>query len=525
MKNKRIAVIVCVMLVLCIALTACNENNSEENSNSSNNNYETAKNMAVVVEVDEEAAQIRVAGGNADSIGLIGKDCIFMVNNAAVSDMDGSEISFSELKSGDSIEFELDGDVNWANPVQAKIKSIKKSFGAKYYSDTAEAQMLKYSRALEGSEYNWIYALTGGANDTGDYEDYKKSEDIWKSVVIKDVEILSADVRAHKACYELQIEVEDAGTSAFDPGMNIRYLWLECAEEGWFVYGLMTSGTPDESWWNEGVGEYDSVVPSEALAELIGKITSSPTEATTAQEYIDAHPDEYKALLGMDERALFAIFSKFEQGGQDGIEGSIMAAAALDILGDEYTVVPSGTGQEWYNSFKAYVVNLYKDKSKDYIRENLPKTAVLFEVIDKAYTGIEIMPTWEYEGESHPLSYKLFPNVWNGVSYDRETYRQVFYEMYEQNGKALTAVPDGAKITIEFFSDFPDSVSLIKDPYVLVENSKLDAVNEDAEYTEGEDTSKIEFTVDYGEAEEMCYIATAKWDNGNSVEIGLIFKK
>lgn len=522
MKKRRIIALVCAVLMMCTLFTACNKKDAEKNQNSDTDVKEPPKNLAVIIDIDEETEQIRVSGGNADTIDLIGKDCLFSVNNASVFDIDGAEITFDKLKSGDSVEFELDGEVLMKNPVQAKVKSITKSYGAKYYADTAEAQMLKYSRALENSECNWIYAL---ASESGTYEDFKSSEEIWDTVIIKEVTVVSEDVRAHKACYELRIDVENAGSSAFDEGLNVRSLWLECGDEGWYVYGLMTSGAPDEKWWNEGVGEYDSKVPSEALDELLAKITSAPSDASSPQDYIDAHPDEYKSLVGMNERALFAIFSKFEQGGQDGLEGAIMAVAAADILNEEYGVSLKGTGQEWYDEFKAHTMKLFKDKSKDYIRENLPKTAVLFDVIDNSYTGIEINAAWEYEGESHPLSYRIFPNVWNGVSYDRETYRQALYKTYVEKKETFANVPDGAKITIEFHSNFPESVSLIKDPYVFVENSKLDAMEDKAEYIRGENTVRAEFSADYGDAKELCYVATAKWDNGNSVEITLVFQK
>lgn len=113
-----------------------------------------------------------------------------------------------------------------------------------YYAPSAEEAMQAYSKALLTSDYSIILALTPSAKLE------PVGQQVWNTIKISDVKGISSDVREQKACYELELTIEDGGNSAFEKGVFPRWLWLMKGEQGWYAVGLMTSGEPDQSWWN-----------------------------------------------------------------------------------------------------------------------------------------------------------------------------------------------------------------------------------------------------------------------------------
>lgn len=97
------------------------------------------------------------------------------------------------------------------------------------------------------------------------------------------------------------------------------------------------------------------------IAGLIETITSSPLENSDFQAYIDEHQMEYQELIYLGEYTLRYCFALFEQGGQTGLKGHIMAAACREILGDAGDIdVPAATGQAWYDALPQSVKDQYR---------------------------------------------------------------------------------------------------------------------------------------------------------------------
>lgn len=112
-----------------------------------------------------------------------------------------------------------------------------------YYAPTAKQAMEVYTKALTESDYQTIISLSPAAS----YD--QNGQEIWDTVKINSVKIISQDVRENRACYELDLDIKDGGNSAFETGVSPRWLWLVKGKPGWYVEGLMTSGPPDASWW------------------------------------------------------------------------------------------------------------------------------------------------------------------------------------------------------------------------------------------------------------------------------------
>ena len=128
--------------------------------------------------------------------------------------------------------------------------------------------------------------------------------------------------------------------------------------------------------------EHGNIPADRHIARLVETICSSPAEASNPQAYIDVHSIEYREMIYYGSYTLRYCFSLFEQGGQTGLEGHIMAAACRDILGKEDIDIKADTGQEWYDAFKESVKDLRKEKGDDYIRENMPGSWILLQVLD-----------------------------------------------------------------------------------------------------------------------------------------------
>jgi hypothetical protein len=119
------------------------------------------------------------------------------------------------------------------------------------------------------------------------------------------------------------------------------------------------------------------------LAKLIKKITLSPTQMSDPKAYIKEHIDEYRELIYYGKYTLRYCYSQFEKGGKSDLDGHIMAAACRDLLGMEDIDISAGTGQEWYDAFKKHAENVYEKNGEDYMKENIPNTWLLLQVLDE----------------------------------------------------------------------------------------------------------------------------------------------
>lgn len=128
--------------------------------------------------------------------------------------------------------------------------------------------------------------------------------------------------------------------------------------------------------------EYGNVPVAGHLAKLVETICSSPAEASNSWAYIDAHPIEYREMIYYGNYTLRYCFTLFEQGGQTGLDGHIMASACRDILGKEEDIdLLANTGQDWYDAFKKQAENLRAKHGDDYMKKNKPGSWLLLQML------------------------------------------------------------------------------------------------------------------------------------------------
>ena len=103
--------------------------------------------------------------------------------------------------------------------------------------------------------------------------------------------------------------------------------------------------------------EHGDVDTDAVMEQLFEAIESSPAHASNPGDYIREHSIEYRELLYYGQYTLRYCFEQFQQGGQTGLHGHIMASACRDIMsvwGEEDTTdKDSGTGQDWFEAFKS----------------------------------------------------------------------------------------------------------------------------------------------------------------------------
>ncbi len=129
--------------------------------------------------------------------------------------------------------------------------------------------------------------------------------------------------------------------------------------------------------------EYYKCDVVEEIGGLIETIASSPAHMSNPQAYIQEHKTEYRKLIYYGNHTLRYCFALFEQGGQTGLEGQIMASACRDILGKAEDIVPlANTGQDWYEAFRESAIDLKQQYGDAYLKKNQPGCWLLMQMLD-----------------------------------------------------------------------------------------------------------------------------------------------
>lgn len=98
------------------------------------------------------------------------------------------------------------------------------------------------------------------------------------------------------------------------------------------------------------------------VGSLLDTICSAPAASSNPQDYIDAHVIEYHELLYFGEYTLRCCIQRFENSGETGLEGKIMAIICEELLQSKgKNPVDAGTaetGQLWYDTLRAHGSNM-----------------------------------------------------------------------------------------------------------------------------------------------------------------------
>lgn len=112
-----------------------------------------------------------------------------------------------------------------------------------------------YIQAMIDSDFTFIADHTVNSLNNTTIEEGQKT---WDTIKIDSGLVINGHQRASskhpdllKGCYEISINVSEPGNSDFIKGENTRWLYLSYTEKGgWVVENFVSTGTPDELWWD-----------------------------------------------------------------------------------------------------------------------------------------------------------------------------------------------------------------------------------------------------------------------------------
>lgn len=136
---------------------------------------------------------------------------------------------------------------------------------------------------------------------------------------------------------------------------------------------------------NAGTRSIDSVI-----GKYLDTIMSSPQASSNPQDYINAHVDEYNAILKMNAEALSYLFSEFSKGGQTGLRGHIMENLCRTILAGEDIKYASTSPQDWFDTYKAHILKLVELNSLQWVKDNYPKGSLIVSTVSN--TSVSLSP-------------------------------------------------------------------------------------------------------------------------------------
>lgn len=126
------------------------------------------------------------------------------------------------------------------------------------------------------------------------------------------------------------------------------------------------------------------------VEDYLNIILSSPIESSNPKDYIEAHREEYIAILEKNIEALKYMFSEFEKGEHIGIKGAIMEDICRCILREDDIQYEPNSPQDWYNEIKKYTIGIATKNSYEFVKEKSPQLALLLDK-DNYYYAFDIV--------------------------------------------------------------------------------------------------------------------------------------
>ena len=161
-----------------------------------------------------------------------------------------------------------------------------------------------------------------------------------------------------------------------DSGYHLKEYW-ETGSGSYFVSGVREKFPADiaedgtdsqkfaiqqmQSCYDQAI-QYSGLDAKAVVGDLLNTICSDPAASSDPKDYIDAHVIEYHELLYYGEHTLRYCFKRFENGGETGLEGKVMAVICEELLQSKGKIPEDAgtaeTGQFWYDTLWAHGSNM-----------------------------------------------------------------------------------------------------------------------------------------------------------------------
>lgn len=173
----------------------------------------------------------------------------------------------------------------------------------------------------------------------------------------------------------------------FEIDRNGGYTLTEFSEISKLEYEKMSDGTAVNSYkmtrecYAQAV-EYYKLNTDAIVEKLLDKIAAAKINSENAVDYLNACPEEYDELIYYGDYTLRYIFSEFLEGGKTDMRGRIMQRIMEALLEGEAIKYYAENGQEYFNHWMEKAIGLLNETGRDNVKNNLPKAAMLLEMLD-----------------------------------------------------------------------------------------------------------------------------------------------
>lgn len=151
-------------------------------------------------------------------------------------------------------------------------------------------------------------------------------------------------------------------------------LWADAMDTQKFILAQI------QSTYMQAV-EYFQIDTGSVIEGLFETILSSPAASSSPNDYITAHPIEYRELTRYGDYTLCYVFQEFLKGGQTDLKGQLMKIVMIDLLGDDILRLATDTGQEYFDAWLASIRDEEAKYGTDFIQEHRPKAWLLLQLI------------------------------------------------------------------------------------------------------------------------------------------------
>jgi len=127
--------------------------------------------------------------------------------------------------------------------------------------------------------------------------------------------------------------------------------------------------------------QYGNIDTDYAIEYLFEVIESSPLESSRPQDYIAAHPIEYRELTYYGDYTLKYIFTKFLEGEQTGLRGQLMRSMLDELAPEAQLRLYAETGQAYFDEWKAGAIRVSEQHDMDWIKEKQPAMYLFLQMV------------------------------------------------------------------------------------------------------------------------------------------------
>ena len=234
--------------------------------------------------------------------------------------------------------------------------------------------------------------------------------------------------------HETGIGIWTDGYSAAALRRNNQKAWQNLSQEGGFSYYLLLqkNGEVFLAYWHNGENGENQPLSDDSYVRFLLKLTkrsssqdfdpvggadgptevfvqadpldiaaeieqffdtmdASPAWSSNPGDYINAHPDEYQALLDYGDDTLRYIYAQFFAGGQTDLKGHLMRIVMCELLGGEAIDLDAATGQEYFDAWLADARSIREARGDAYLQEHMPKTWLLLETVDQILSAASFL--------------------------------------------------------------------------------------------------------------------------------------